>query len=197
MILLPVLLIGYAIGITVFQFRPNVIVRPHPEYKETSYVLIDESGDELSLTTYKTELNKGILRLRSNSDLPLDTQISMLDRILRRVLKDEKRSELRTLFIGRLINTFGKTNTQMSERLSTAAYRSPKWDKIKGKPVSGHENDFVQNIANEAMIYPELREVFKRHGLLIEFSSAEKVLIDPSDRLPYDCLTWFSIRETK
>jgi len=167
------------------RFSPEVIVKPHAEYKETTYSVIDEDGKEISLTTYQTELNKHVLRLRSNSALPLRNQVFMLGKILDRVFEDNNKSEFKTLFAGRLVNAFGEDKT-LSERLKAAA---------KNSSTAGHWNDRFRDIANNAMIYPELREMFKKKGLEIKFSSAEKVLIDPSDNLPYDCLTWFSISD--
>jgi len=70
----------------------------------------------------------------------------------------------------------------------------------------------VKDFANRADIYPELKELFKFFHKSIKFSCAEKVLvlkaeklpffdelkqhgIKASDRLPFDCMTWFSISE--
>jgi hypothetical protein len=206
-----ILIIPYSSMATLKNLTLQVIVEPHPEYKETTYSIIDGDKNKISITTYQTELNKGIVRLRSNSNLPLKKQIDLLSKVLDRVWKDENKTEVHTLFIGRLGNAFGEGNTQMSERLAMAAYRSPGWNKIKGKPVSGHENYFVVKLANQAMIYPELEEIFRKHGLSITFSSAEKVLmgsptkyipfgdslkeqgVEDSATLPFDCLTWFKI----
>jgi hypothetical protein len=103
-----------------------------------------------------------------------------------------KEREFRTFFAGRLIEAFGADRT-MSERLSLAASKSPLWDQAKGDPRIGSENKFVKEIANQAMIYPELKEMFARHGYEIQVSNVEKVLIDPQTKLPYDCITWFSL----
>jgi len=187
------LLAVYLVAATVTQFRPGVLVKPHPDVKETSYAIVDEDGGEISLTTYQTELNKGVLRLRSTSEQPLEVQINMLDRIIGRVLRDEKREGFKTLSIGRLVNAFGKNNTQMSERLSMAAYRSSAWNNYSGRPVSGHVNDLVVKLANNAKIYSELKQLFEKYGFSIRFSSAEKVLVSPKNKLPYDCLSWFNI----
>jgi hypothetical protein len=165
---------------------PKIVVLHKDDVKETVYALEDNS---LSLTTYETELNKDILRLRSSSELPLKEQVEIVSSILKKVPKERKFS---TFFIGRLIYAFGADRT-MSERLSLAASESPFWDKEKGRPRSGHENKFVKEIANQAMIYPELKEMFARHGYEIQVSSVEKVLIDPHTKLPYDCMTWFSL----
>ena len=71
-------------------------------------------------------------------------------------------------------------------------------------------NGFIRDIANENMIYPELRELFGRLQRSISFSAAEKVLITEAgklpfyeqlkqrgvkaaDRLPFDCAAWFTV----
>ena len=167
---------------------PKIIVQHKDDVKETVYALEDNS---LSLTTYETELNQDILRLRSTSELLLKEQVEIVSRILKKVPKER---EFRAFFIGRLIYAFG-TDRTMSERLSLAASKSPFWDKEKGRPQSGHENKFVKEIANQAMIYPELREMFARHGYEIQVSSVEKILIDSQTKLPYDCMTWFSLSQ--
>jgi hypothetical protein len=165
---------------------PKIIVRYNSDVKETIYTLEDNS---ISLTTYDTEINEHILRLRSKSELPLKEQVAIISKILKKVPKERR---FRTFFIGRLIYAFGADRT-LSERLSLAASQSPLWDKAKGRPRTGHENQCVKEIANQAMIYPELKEMFAKHGYEIEVSSVEKVLIDPQTKLPYDCMTWFSL----
>ena len=165
---------------------PKIIVRYNSDVKETIYTLEDNS---ISLTTYDTEINEHILRLRSKSELPLKEQVAIISRILKKVPKER---QFRTFFIGRLIDAFGADKT-LSERLSSVAAQSPLWDKAKGRPRTGHENQCVKEIANQAMIYPELREMFAKHGYEIQVASVEKVLIDPQTKLPYDCQTWFSL----
>jgi hypothetical protein len=188
--LLLVLLIVAAALVLVFTVLlpkgPKIIVRHNSDLKETVYALEDRS---LSLTTYETELNEEILRLRSSSALPLKEQVAIISGILKKLPKER---QFRTFFIGRLIYAFGADRT-MSERLSLAASQSPLWDMEKGRPRSGHENKFVKEIANQAMIYPELKEMFAQHGYEIQVASVEKVLIDPQTKLPYDCMTWFSL----
>ena len=187
--LLPVLIVALAL-VLVFAVLmpkgPKIAILHRPDVKQTVYSLEDHS---LSLTTYETELNRHVLRLRSKSDLPLKVQVKIISKILNKVPKER---QFRTFFIGRLLKAFG-TDKTMSERLSLAASQSPLWDKEKGRPRSGHENQCVKEIANQTMIYPELREMFAKHGYEIEVSGVEKVLIDPQTKLPYDCQTWFSL----
>ena len=165
---------------------PKIIILHKGDVKETVYSLEDRS---LSLTTYDTEINKHILRLSSNSGLPLTEQVEIISTILKKLPRERQFS---TFFIGRLLDAFGADKT-LSERLSLAAAQSPLWDKEKGRPRSGHENRGVKEIANQAMIYAELKEMFARHGYEIQVSAVEKVLIDPKTKLPYDCITWFSL----
>lgn len=164
----------------------------------------------IRLITHQTELNKEVLQLRSNSNLSLKQQIDLLAKIFERVLKDNDKSSFNTLFIGRLVYAFGENNTELSERLALAAFKSPLWNKEKGKPVSGHENDFVKDISNKALIYVELKKMFEKFGLAIKVSDVEKVLIGTpdkmpfgdslkkqgakeTDKLPFDGMIWFSI----
>lgn len=183
------------LGLKIFNPMPRVVVKGNPEYKQIDYYITDEHG-KISLSTYQAKLNKGILRLRSNSDAPIKVQAIYLSLILDRVLQDENKAELRTLFIGRLINAFGNDRT-MSEKLAQAAAGSYLWDAKRGRPVSGHVNPAVKKIANGANIYKELRKVFNKHGLDIRVSGMEKVLIDrrSSGLVPIDALTWFYINE--
>ena len=165
---------------------PKIIVQHNEDTKQTVY---SPDNNSLSLTTYDTEINEHVLRLRSSSELPLKEQVGIISKILKKVPKER---QFRTFFIGRLLNAFGADRT-LSERLSLAASQSPLWDREKGRPRSGHENQCVKEIANQAMIYPELKEMFAKHGYKIQVSSVEKVLIDSQTKLPYDCQTWFSL----
>ena len=165
---------------------PKIIVLHERDSKETIYALEDKS---LSLTTDDSEGDEHILHLRSNSKLPLKEQVAIISRILKKLPKERK---FRTFFVGRLIEAFG-ADKSMSERLSLAASKSPLWDQAKDDPRIGYENKFVKEIANQAMIYPELKEMFAQHGYEIQISTVEKVLIDPHSKLPYDCITWFSL----
>jgi hypothetical protein len=78
---------------------------------------------------------------------------------------------------------------------SLAASKSPLWGQANGDPRIGYENKFVEEITSQAMIYPELKEMFARHGYEIQVSNLEKVLINPQTELPYDCITLFSLRK--
>jgi hypothetical protein len=92
-----------------------------------------------------------------------------------------------------------------------AAHQTRDWDSRRGKPARGHENAFVRMIANQALIYPELKALFETQGLAIEVSCVEKVLVlkardlpcypelktlgvRPDEKLPFDGQLWFRVR---
>ncbi len=210
MILFLICLIVYIIFTSFIFTGPDVIVESNKDFKEVTYTIIDEQNRELKIVTYEKELNIGIIRLYSNSYLPFDNQIDLFSEILDRVLQDKDRSEIHTLFIGRLINSFGDRNTQMSERLALAASDSGSWDRESGKPLKGDLITFILKHANDEMIFQELYDMFLEHDFNLELSRVEKVLIgkpelipfgdklkrhgvNDDDKLPYDFLTWFKV----
>jgi len=147
---------------------------------------------------------------RAECSLPVKEQMPLIESLMREVLEGSAGPErLRTLFWGRIYPD-GEPDTTLAFRLALAAHRSPHWDSVRGRPENGDPNGFVRSLANEAMIYPELRDAFRSFGLEIRVMSVEKVLIQraaalpfydrlapngvrPADRLPIDGMTWFSI----
>jgi hypothetical protein len=124
--------------------------------------------------------------------------------------KDKNAPAFRTLFWGRLEPDNQGAPRELALRLALAAYKSPGWDAKKGKPKSGDINGFVRDLANKEMIYPELKKLFEQFHRSIKFSCAEKVLVQradklpfydqlkqrgvkATDKLPFDCMTWFSV----
>ena len=208
------LIIGHFLSSDAFGQPYPVIIHLNPDYKETSYTIHTNAQQQISLTTYQTKINRGILRLRSNADLSFDQQIEFISKILKTVLEKVDKGAIHTLFIGRLIHAFGKNNPHLSIRLALSASKSPLWDNTQGKAVSVHENTAVKTIANQAHIFAELASVFADHKLTINVSAVEKVLIgrpdetpieqslkdagvEPMARLPFDCLTWFSVSKVR
>jgi hypothetical protein len=102
----------------------------------------------------------------------------------------------------------------MPLRLALAAYRSPQWDVRRGRPLSGDLNRFVKDLANREPIYPELRALFVRFHRSISIASVEKVRVlkaenlpfygelkkqgvQAADKLPFDCMVWFSLSDDR
>jgi hypothetical protein len=188
----------------------KVVVQFDPRYMETTY-RITSGACQISWTVHKSDLNKGVVQHRSKCTLPLNKQLPLLSQILAEILKDtENAGSFHTFFWGRLIPDERNGNLEMSFRLAMAAYRSPLWDAKGGRPKTGHENAFVVDLANKSNIYSELKRLFEKFDRKLEFSSAEKVLIMEAGKLPFfdqlkkhgvkatyklpfDCLTSFSV----
>jgi hypothetical protein len=185
-----------------------VVVTSSPAYAETTYSTA-EGACRIRWIVSHSELNQGVIRHRSDCGLPFPEQMPLIARVMARVLEDAPGlGPASTLFWGRLYPD-GQRDQVLAARLAAAAKQSPRWDSARGRPAAGDPNTFVRKLANDARIYAELRELFRRFGLDIEVAAVEKVLvgraaqlpflqplpkgIEPRDRLPYDCMTWFSI----
>ncbi len=146
-----------------------------------------------------------VIRHRSDCGLPLGEQASLIAELLRKLP-----APFQTLSWGRLCPD-GARDVTMPVRLALAARRSPGWDARRGVPRAGDPNGFVRKLANDALIYGELQRVFAAAGLELRLAAVEKVLVlrarelpffdrlraggaRPSDRLPFDCQAWFSVR---
>ena len=126
------------------------------------------------------------------------------------MLEDKKQARaFRALSWGRLAPD-QRVPHEMSYRLALAAFESPLWDKKRGRAKKGHENNCVVELANKTNIYREIKLIFAALNRSVRFSSAEKVLVmearklpffdalkihgvQPKDKLPFDCQTWFSV----
>lgn len=190
-----------------------VSIQERPELSETVYTVGDASCG-LNLTVYRSEMNRGVVTVRSNCGVSWERQLALLRAGLKKVMADDEQAgALRALSWGRLAPD-GASASELSYRLALAAFESPLWDKKRGRAKKGHENNCVVEIANHAGIYREMKPLFAEFGRDITFSEAEKVLImearrlpffdllkgygvQPRDRLPFDCQAWFLIRDSK
>jgi len=172
---------------------------------------INEGDCHLSLIAFDSPPNRGIVQDRSVCTSSLSAQVSARSRLLSAILSDsESREQPRTFVWGRLTPDRRRDDLEMAFRLALAAHRSPSWDAKRGGPRSGQINDLVAKLADQNSIYEELRRSFNAVGLELKFTSAEKVLVmsagtlsffdrlrdsgvDPAEKLPCDCLAYFSI----
>ncbi len=195
------------------QDADAITVTSDPQVRETTYAGV-EGPCRIDWVISGSEINRGVVRQRSRCSLPLPEQIPLISAVMDRVLHDAQGADaLRTLFWGRL-NPDGQPDYVLAMRLAVAAKRSKLWDASQGRPRTGNVNLVVRRLANEPPIYGELREMFRRRGLDIQVASVEKVLISKAgqlpfferlpkgeiktaDKLPYDCMTWFSIMAIK
>jgi len=169
------------------------------------------SKDGCTITWVSRASEKGVVLHRSQCAAPLALQVTLLEHICREFFQNrEKASVLRTIFWGRLEPDTPNGSRELSLRLALAAHQSPDWDARRGRPSSGDFNGFVKALANSALIYPELKELFEHFHKTLRFSCAEKVLVmeagklpfyeqlkqhgvKASERLPFDCMAWFSV----
>ena len=155
----------------------------------------------------------GVIKYRSQCAAPLAEQLPLLTKICAEFFgRDKNAQAFRTLFWGGLEPERKPASQEMSLRLALAAYKSPGWDIKRGKPKNRDINEFVKDLANREMLYPELKELFDRFHRSTTLASVEKVRvleaeklpffdqlkqqgIKASDKLPFDCMAWFSVSE--
>jgi hypothetical protein len=163
---------------------PVVEAEERPDVQETVYSVTTQNCS-VSWTVYASELNRGVVRHSSQCRLALEEQIPLMAALLRTILDtDPHAAAVRTLSWGRLYPD-GEGDVTMAERLALAAFQSPGWDRVEGRPRQGDLNNWTRALAMEASIYQELGSLFRDAGLEVHLASMEKVLVDRADRLPF------------
>ena len=169
--------------------------------------------DDCSITwiAYDTELDRGVVKHQASCPAPLAEQLPLMKNICASFLGNDRNAPaFRLLFWGTLFPDNKAGSWEMSFRLAVAAFHSSEWDTSRGKPSHGDLNRFTKELANRALIYPELKELFAGFNRAVILSHVEKVLVLPAaqlpyfpqlerlgikaaDRLPFDCMAWFAI----
>ena len=191
------------------QEAAQVVVTSDAQSQETTYTATS-GACRISWIVSSLAINRGVVRQRSACSRPLAEQVPLIAKVMSKVLSEPSdAATLRTLYWGRLYPD-GQPDSALAMRLALAAKRSELWDAVRGRPRTGNVNNQVRKLANNALIYAELREMFQKSGLDIQVAAVEKVLVAPAgklpffeqlpkgeikatDRLPYDCMTWFSV----
>ncbi len=186
----------------------EVMVERNADYAETTYGI---SCKNCRIEWIARDAEVGVVKLWSQCSLPLSEQMPLLNRIYDHFLRRDRNARaLRTLFMGEIDPDAEAGSREMSIRLALAAHKSSGWDARKGEAKSGDMNGFVKDLANREMIYSELKELFTRFQQDVKISCVEKVLVQQADKLPYfdqlnkqgvqatdklpfDCMTWFAI----
>lgn len=190
---------------------PPVSVQKSP-YHDAILYSIASADCVITWTVYTTELNRGVVKHTSHCSLPLASQVPLLSSVTSAILtRGRNTQDLRTLFWGGLVPEQGGSALEMPSRLALAAHRSPDWDVRTGRPKSGDMNGAVRDLANDAVIYPELRALFNEFRLTAAVVNVEKVRVLKAkelpfyaellaegvqewERLPFDAMVWFSLR---
>lgn len=173
------------------------------EPNQTAYSVV--VGDcRISLEVYHSDLNRHVLRYRAACPLDFAKQAPLIAALVRHVVEAEGGpARFTTLFWGRL-HPDGTQDSTLAARLARAAQSSAGWNPATGQPRRGGANAFVRDLANQAMIYQELRDALCGAGFDVRVTAVEKVLVLParrlpfletrsSARLPFDSMTWFSL----
>ena len=187
---------------------PSVVVEHSSQWNATIYKI---SSEDCSIEWIARYSETGVIKHTAECTAPLVEQMPLLEKICSEFFsKDKNTQAFRTLFWGRLEPDVPNGSREISLRLALAAYKSSGWDAKRGKAKNGDINGFVKDLANKEMIYPELKKMFERFNRNIKFSCAEKVLVQRADKLPFyeqlkqhgvkaaaklpfDCMTWFSV----
>ena len=185
-----------------------VTIEHDSQWNATIYKI---SGRDCTIEWIARNSEIGVIKQSAECAVSLSEQVPLLERICKQFFsKDKNAQAFRTLFWGRLEPDTPNGSRELSLRLALAAHQSPGWDAKRGRPKNGDINGFIRDLANREMIYPELKELFARFHKSITFSCAEKVLVQKAgelpfyeqlqqqgvkaaDKLPFDCMTWFSV----
>lgn len=188
------------------QEDSEVSIRSNPAGTETVYRIVSGSC-QIDWTLIHSGLNAGIVLHREVCGLPLRQQVPLITKLLEKVVSaDGDARSFRTLSLGRL-HSF----PEMPERLAILAARSPQWDRRAGRPKSGSSNTFIAELAKHDSFYQEWQTMFARFDRHVEISGVEKVLVSEAgklpfftqlqahdvtatDKLPYDCVVWLSVK---
>jgi len=187
-----------------------VIIDKNTDWNATIYRISD--GDcMIELIARNSEI--GVVKHWSDCTKPLAEQQLLWIQVAGEFFsRDPHAGSLRTLFWGRIEPDNATGPHELSFRLTLAAYQSSGWDKKRGRAKNGDINGFVKELANRAMIYPELKALFAHFHKTVYFSCAEKVLVVEAaklpfydqlkaygvrakDRLPFDCMAWFAVSD--
>ena len=201
-------------------FAAVYVALPQPAQAENEVRIVPSpAGSDLGDTTYEISsgpcrirwtvtrfgVNQGIAQHRAQCSLPLSEQIALNSSILDKVLESEP--TFRTLFLGRLTPF-----PELSVRLAAAAKRSPEWDAGRGRPKSGKPvATYLADVfsSSDPALFAEWKQLFEERGLAFAVSGVEKVSVGVAgtlpyfpqlraqgvradDRVPFDCLIWFS-----
>ncbi len=163
---------------------PQVKVESDDRMHTMTYTAASDSC-RISWVLFETELNRAVIRHYADCRQSWEIQAPLISRVAEKIFENPtNRNTLHTLTWGRLTPD-GATEVRMAVRLAAAAIRSPNWDRSSGRSRTVHINRLVRDLANEACIYAELKNVLSPMGVALSVSSIEKVLVSKAGSLPF------------
>jgi hypothetical protein len=148
-----------------------------------------------------------ILRLRVHPSCPecYATKDSMQE-VLKAVFSKTESSKLEgvytSLFLGRLVDY-----PWLCEYLAVSAYKDPRWDRKKGKPVSMDLYKYVSVILSRKEVLSQFENTFGDNGYTIRAVTLEKVLVGGfrdvplykgkmfPGKVPFDAVVWLRLEK--
>jgi len=192
------------------QKTEQVSIRPD-DYDTGMIYSIQNKDCRIEWITRNNEV--GVIKHCSHCPASLSEQLPLLTQLCAAYLsKDKNAKAFRALFWGRLLPDEMPGPPELSMRLALAAHKSPGWDAKRGRAKNGHDYELARDLANNEMIYPELKELFAYFNKTITVSYMEKLCIlqakelpyfeqlkqhgvKAEEKLPFDAATWFSIKD--
>lgn len=148
-----------------------------------------------------------ILRLRVHPGHPecyatRDSMQSTLRAVFSKTDPPKLEGVYHSLFLGRLIDY-----PWLCEYLAVTAYKDPRWDRKKGKPVSTDLYKYVSAILSRREVLSQFEDAFEDSGYTIRAVTLEKVCVGRfSDlpryegkilpgKIPLDAVVWFRLEK--
>ena len=155
---------------------------------------------------------KHVIKHWSQCAAPVAEQLPLVTQLAVAFFSADENTQASRLFWGRLVSEDETRSSELSCRLALAAHAFPGWDAKKGRAKNGDDNGVVKHLGNSAMIYPELKALFERFHKSMKIAYVEKVCVmkakqlpffdqlkqqsvKADEKLPFDCMTWFSITD--
>jgi hypothetical protein len=194
------------IAIFLISCGTNVHVKEDKTLSNVTFQIIGEKNCQPSFEVPLNKTEKWGLVYQSNCSLPPSQLLPLISKLLDIVTKKVDLDMVGSVFWGSIYNS------EFSSRLAIAALRSPEWDRKKGQPKSLPLHSFIERLMIEERVFGDVIDIFAQHGVYLDVLSVEKVGIlevketnlfeklnmigvDSNDKLPIDCLVWFSTVE--
>lgn len=169
--------------------------------------LIEARVDGCPVSLEWRDVEPELIHYRNDCSQTTEDKAALLASMLQRLLAECRAGcPVRTLFIGRMVETF----STLAQRLGLAASRSRAWDSARARRESGYANRFYVDLARQPGMFPELEAALRPLGFTVSLTAVEKVLatrpketpfggwllaqgVAPRSHVPFDALAWFRL----